>query len=123
MMEGTLKKLILTVLAIAACGGLVVSGTATARGLAPTTVTIKTPGGDVYGTVKSPKPQKCANGRKVSVFKVKSGKDEKVGSDIAQANNNEYQWNIGQPGVNGNIYARARQTDQCEGDKSPISDA
>lgn len=117
-----MRKLIPTVLAIAACGGLVLAGTAIAAD-APTTVTIKAPGGDVYGTVKSPKPQKCANGRKVSVFKVKSGKDEKVGSDIAQANNNEYQWNIGQPGVNGDIYARARAIDGCEADKSPVVNA
>lgn len=118
-----MRKLIPTVLAIAACGGLVLTGTAIAGGGAPTTVTIKTPGGDVYGTVKSPKPQKCANGRKVSVLKVKPGKDEKIGSDIAQANNNEYRWNIGQPGVNGKIYARARAIDGCQADKSPIVNA
>ena len=116
-----MRKLIPTVLAIAACGGLVMAGTASAAD-APTTVTIKTPGGDVYGTVKSPK-QSCKSGRKVSVFKVKPGKDEKVGSDIAQANNNEYQWNIGQPGVHGDIYARARAIDGCEAGKSPISHA
>jgi hypothetical protein len=117
-------KAFIAALAVAAAAGLVVSGAASAGGNAKTKVTIKAPGGDVYGYVKSAKPNKCADERKVKVFRQKGGEqgggdDIKVGSDRAEPNGDRYQWSIGQPGVSGKkIYARAGRIPGCKGDNS-----
>jgi hypothetical protein len=114
----------LAALALAAAGGLVATGVAGAGGGASTKVKIKAPSGEVYGTVESSKPQKCANGRKVTVYRQKGGEqgggdDIKVGSDTASANNDEYQWNLGNPGLTGKkIYARAGKKPGCKADNS-----
>ena len=50
-------KAVLAVAALAAAGALVSTGAAGAGGGAETKVTIKAPGGEVYGKVKSPKPR------------------------------------------------------------------
>ena len=64
----TVKVLAVLVLAL---GGVVgVTGSATAGGGdAETTVTIKAEGTDLSGVVKSPRPNRCADDRKVIVFK------------------------------------------------------
>ncbi len=118
-------KTFMAIAALAAAAGLVVTGAASAGGGgADTKVTIKAPGGDVYGKVKSSKPSKCASERKVKVYRQKGGDqgggdDIKIGTDIAQANNNGYEWNIGQPGVSGKkIYARAGKIPGCKADNS-----
>jgi hypothetical protein len=117
-------KAFIAAVAIAAAAGLVVSGAASAGGNADTKVTIKAPGGDVYGYVKSSKPNRCADGRKVKVFRQKGGEqgggdDIKIGSDTAEPNGPRYQWSIGQPGVSGKkIYARAGRVTGCKADNS-----
>jgi hypothetical protein len=116
-----MRKLITGAVAVAVCGALGMAGIASAGGQAETTVTIQG-GGSISGTVKSPKPNKCANGRKVIVYKQQGNNqnpssDNKVTTDIAQPNNNEYQWNAGNVG-NGKYYARVRHNDDCQGDFS-----
>ena len=75
--------------------------------------------------MSSPAPKRCAKHRLIKVFKVKqSGPDEKIGSDEAGTlTGNTADWSIGNPGVNGEIYAKAPRTDQCEADKSPVVNA
>lgn len=107
----------------AALAVLCYTATASAGGPAETTVTIKTPGSEIYGYVKSPKPNRCANGRKVVVFKKRPGDDERIQSDTAQPNGDRYMWSIGNPGVSGTVYAKAPKIDGCEADKSPESQA
>ena len=118
-------KTFMAIAALAAAVGLVVTGAASAGGgAAETKVTIKAPGGDVFGKVKSSKPNKCANGRTVKVYRQKGGAqgggdDIKIGTDTAQANGPNYEWNIGQPGVSGKkIYARAGKIAGCKADNS-----
>jgi hypothetical protein len=96
-------------------GGLLVSSSADAqRGKASTKVTIQG-GGSVSGYVKSSNENKCANGRKVIVFRVKNGDKDKVGTDTASPNGDKYQWSVGNPG-NGKYFAKAKETSRCEGD-------
>ena len=118
-------KTFMAIAALAAAAGLVVTGAASAGGgAADTKVTIKAPGGDVFGKVKSSKPNKCANGRKVTVFRQKGGAqgggdDIKILTDTAQANGPGYEWAIGNPGVSGKkIYARAGKIPGCKADNS-----
>lgn len=112
-------------LAVAAVVALVASGPAQAGGDADTKVTIKAPGSEVYGYVKSSKPNKCADDRLVKVFRQKGGEqgggdDVKIGSDRAQANGDRYMWSIGNPGVQGKkIYAKAGRIPGCLPDASP----
>jgi hypothetical protein len=126
--EGVLvrSKAILAATLLAASGALVASGVAGAGGGggATTKVKIRAPGGSVFGTVESSKPNRCANGRTVKVFREKGGEqgggdDIKVGSDTASPNAGEYQWNLGNPGLTGRkIYARAGRIPGCKPDNS-----
>jgi hypothetical protein len=102
---------------------LAVASIAVARGPAKTRVTIQGGGGEYFGYVKSGK-QKCKNGRTVKLFKQRGDKphprtDTFINSDIAQANNDGYQWNTGSTGVhNGKVYARTPRIDGCKPDNS-----
>jgi len=99
-------------------GGLLVSEGAGARGKASTKVTIQG-GGSISGYVKSSNENKCANGRKVKVYRVKNNGDKDlITTDTATANGDKFQWSAGNPG-NGKYFAKAKETSQCEGDKSP----
>lgn len=102
---------------VALVAGLALSGGAGAAGKAKTTVTIQG-GGSISGYVKSPNENKCANGRKVKVFRVKKSGKQLVTTDTAQANGDKYQWSAGNPG-NGKYFAKAKATNRCKGDKSP----
>jgi hypothetical protein len=110
-------KLIAGGVALAVFGVVAMSGSAMAGGKASTKVKIQGGGGEIYGTVESSNENKCANGRKIKVYKVKNGEKEYVLSDTAQANNDEYQWNAGNVG-NGRYFAKAPETNKCEADKS-----
>jgi hypothetical protein len=100
-------------------GGLLVSSGADAqRGKAKTTVTIQG-GGSISGYVKSPKENKCANGRKITVFRLRNDHEEKITTDTATPNGDKYQWSAGNPG-NGRYFAAAKETRECEGDLSKI---
>jgi hypothetical protein len=119
-------KAVLAVAALATAGALVLTGAAGAGSGAETKVTIKAPGGEVYGKVKSPKPQRCAADRKVTGWRVKGGSpgggdDIKFGTDNAQANDDSYEWNLGNPGVSGKrIYAKVNKIPGCQGDRSRV---
>ena len=111
-------------LALAVCGLLVVGETATASTRADTTVTIKTKNGDFWGHVSSPRPLRCAKGRKVILFKqvgtVQSpATDPKMGMDTAELNLDRYRWEMGNSGLFGKYYVRAPRTDTVQADSSP----
>ncbi len=114
-----MKSKISVVAAIAACVLLVVAGSALARGKAETKVKIKAESGGFYGYVKSDK-QKCANGRKVVLYKQKGNgadpkHDQKIGMDVAQANGNKYMWSTGNTGYSkGYFYAYAKAVKGCQ---------
>ena len=101
----------------------VVATPANGRALAETKVTIRAPGGEVFGKVISEK-LKCKNNRKVTVFQQKGGEqgggdDIKRGTDFSSANGDAYTWNIGNPGLTGKkIYAHVGRIPGCKGDNS-----
>jgi len=73
-----------------------------------------------FGYVKS-RQLSCKDGRKVVLFEQLGAaqdprNDTRVASDIAQANNDGYQWNLGNPGLEpGKLYyARATRTPGCK---------
>lgn len=104
-------------------GLLLTSGVASGAARAPSTVTIKAEGTDLSGTVSSPKPAKCADGRKVIVFKQigtrGGGDDEKLATDTAGKQGSAYVWSTGNTGEFGRFYAKVRRTPACQGDTSP----
>jgi hypothetical protein len=95
------------------------AGTASAAGKAPTKVLIQAESGGFFGYVKSPKLE-CKSERTVVLYKQLGSKqrpasDEEVGMDTAQANNEGYEWNMGNPGLHsGRYYARALPTPLCK---------
>ena len=101
-------KLLIGTMAVALCGVLAVSGVASARSSATTTVTIKYNGDGFQGKVKSPKA-KCVKNRKVNVFK-KSG--QKLYSDTSDSQGN---WDTGTSGqVHGSFYAHTNSVAGCK---------
>lgn len=118
-------KLLPSAIAIAVLGAVSVAGTVTAGAgdRADTTVTIRTENGDFWGTVSSPRPRKCAEDRKVVLFKQVGTEqdpsvDERIASDNASLNGDRYEWNTGNTGVFGKFYARVGRTEDCKGDTS-----
>ena len=101
--------------------GTVSAGAGTER--AETTVTIRTENGDFWGYVTSPRPRRCAEGRKIVLFKQVGAEqdprvDERIASDTASLNGDRYEWNTGNTGRFGKFYARAGKTEDCKGDTS-----
>ncbi len=107
------NRLIAGTAAVAIAAALGMAGTAFAG--SNTTVTIN-PNGDPHGKVKSSNAS-CVEGRKVKVYRVKPGPDDKIGDDLADSDGD---WSIGNPGGGGKIYAKVGKTPDCNGDKSPI---
>ncbi len=109
--------------AITAICLLAVVSVAGAREAAGTKVTIDGGGGEYFGYVKSSK-QKCKSNRKVKLYKQLGSEphprsDKFINSDLAQPNNDGYQWNTGSTGVHrGKVYARATRIDGCKPDNS-----
>jgi hypothetical protein len=88
-----------------------------------TTVTIHVEGRDFSGTVNSSRPMRCANNRKVILFKQLGAQqdpqnDTRVASDTTSFNGGHYQWNTGNTGIRGKFYARAPKTSNCKADSS-----
>jgi hypothetical protein len=115
----------LTIIAVGAVAlGLVAPGAATAGGgKAESTVTIRAEGADLSGYVKSPRPRKCAQDRKVVVFKQVGTEqdprnDDRIASDIASLNGDKAEWSTGNTGVYGRLYARVGPTPDCKSDTS-----
>lgn len=109
-------KLLVLAIAAAALAAFSVAVPASAKAPGTTKVTIKANDFSFYGEVKSNK-NKCENGRKVVLFKVKAGKDQKVGSDFAQAEGDGYMWSVNTEG-NGDHYAKAKNVSGCDPGKS-----
>jgi len=112
-------KLVLTVVALAVSAAAFVAPNAVGAPGA-TTVTIKAQNGDFSGTISSPRPRKCADGRTVNVFKQKGktqhpATDKKIASDTSSLNGDRYGWSTGNTGApNGKYYARAVRTPLCK---------
>lgn len=110
--------------AVALTAGLAAAGTASAGATrADSTVTIRTENGDFSGQVKSGRPAKCADERKVVVFKQVGDRqnpkrDERVASDTSSLNGDRYEWNTGNTGLQGKFYARIVRTADCQPDTS-----
>jgi uncharacterized cupredoxin-like copper-binding protein len=90
---------------------------------ASTTVTIKAEGTDLSGTVSSPRPLRCADGRTVLLIKQigtrGGGDDIRFGMDTAGLQGGVYTWSTGTTGTPGRFYARVKPIDGCKGDTSP----
>ena len=114
------KLLVVPALAVTVAAGLTAGAGAAVD--ADTTVTIKAEGTDLSGRVKSPKPLKCADGRKVIVFKQKGtrggGDDVKFATDTASLEGDVYRWNTGNTGTEGRFYAKVRRIEGCKADTS-----
>lgn len=115
-------KLLVTVVAVAACGAVVMTGIAGAGERAKTRVTIHG-NGEVFGKVKSPRLHKCADNRKVKVYKQEGSEqnprsEEVVASDTSELDGNHADWSIGNPGLDGKYYARAGKKPKCKADAS-----
>ena len=118
------SKLLRLALAALFVAGLMSIGVASAGTRFDTTVTIKVQGRDFYGFVKSTHPVKCANNRKVILFKQLGATqdpttDDKVASDTTSLSNGHYRWETGNTGIRGKFYARAPATKDCVADSSP----
>ncbi len=115
--------LVLGIAALAAAAIGTAVDSADAKAPAKTTVTITAQGTDLSGVVKSPKPNKCAAGRTVVVFKQKGarggGDDVRFASDTASLSGGVYAWSTGNTGTEGRFYAVVRKTAQCKGASSP----
>ena len=115
----------LVAVAVVAIGaGSAIPTIAAAGAPAPTKVTIVPENDGFYGFVKSAKENKCANGRKVILLKQLGSDqsphtDQKIGTDIAQANGDGYMWSTGNSGhMKGKFYARVKRTPDCLADTS-----
>jgi hypothetical protein len=120
----TTTRSIAVLLVSCVAGALVVVPATAAGGGAPTKVTIKTENGDFWGRVVSPRPLKCADERKVTVFRQVGSEqdprvDERIASDTASLNGDVYEWNTGNTGQFGKFYARVKRTPDCQADTSP----
>ncbi len=113
--------------AVALLGGLAApsfASVSTAASRAETTVTIHTQNGEFWGTLTSPRPKKCADERKVTLYK-QTGKeqdpsvDQKMASDISSLSGTRYKWSTGTTGLrHGRFYARVGRTADCKADTS-----
>jgi hypothetical protein len=106
--------------AVAAAGVLAFAGSALASSAAPTSVTIKKQSDGFFGFVSSTKPNRCANGRKIVLYREKGdtpspSSDQKIGTDIAQPNGDGYEWSTGNSGnQKGSFYAFAHRIPGCK---------
>jgi uncharacterized cupredoxin-like copper-binding protein len=116
-------KIAIPVLALAVAGGLSAETAALAqRAAAPTKVTNTAEGTDLSGTVSSPRPLRCANGRTVLLIKQigtrGGGDDIRFGMDTAGLQGGVYVWSTGTTGTPGRFYARVKPIEGCLGDTS-----
>lgn len=118
-----MRKLFLVPATAAALAGAVLAAPADAAvGKASTTVTIRADGTDLSGTVRSPRPARCANGRTVLLIRQigarGGGNDKRIASDTASLQGGAYRWSTGNTGIEGRFYARVKPTAACKGDTS-----
>jgi hypothetical protein len=89
-----------------------------------TTVTIDTWPGGLEGEVRSPVPGRCADGRRVVVYRVLGkqpdpGRDERVGDVRAKGGAGTFGWSVEADGP-GRFYARAQGKNGCRAARSPV---
>ena len=111
-------SVVLALAAVMTFGGFANAGT-----VADSTVTIKAQSGDFSGTISSSRPMRCAQDRKVVVFKQAGAnqdpsQDDRVASDTASLSGDRYEWSTGNTGVYGKVYARVGRTEHCKADTS-----
>ena len=75
--------------------------------------------GNVYGA------KACAKGRRVFIYRVRSGRDEKIGSTRSRKSTrskNFYPFSYSERGAarSGEYYARVKPTDRCKGARSAV---
>jgi hypothetical protein len=113
---------------LAAVGGLVLVPAALAGGKAETRVTLDnieiTPGGTIWSGDIFSSARSCKNNRRVYVYRVLDGADEKRGSTLSYKGTDQpgYYWLYEEDGIppSGKYYAKVRPTDDCQGDRSPL---
>jgi len=73
--------------------------------------------GDIFSPRKA-----CKNDRRVLVFRVRDGADQKMGSTRSYKGTDQpgYYWVLSKDGLapRGKYYAKVRPTDRCQGDRS-----
>jgi hypothetical protein len=112
---------------LAIVGVAVFASTSTADGKTRTTVTLD----GIFavpiethwdGDLKSAR-KACKKRRKVQVFRVRPGADQKIGSTRSYKGkvDNGYYWSLVKDGIApaGDYHAKVRPTDKCRGDRSP----
>ena len=96
------------------------------RGKANTRVTIDSafinPGETLFaGDIFSPR-KACKNDRRVLIFRVRPGEDQKIGSTRSYKGSAQpgYYWTHSEPGLlpAGNYYSKVKPTERCQGDRS-----
>ncbi|MGI9019474.1 MAG: hypothetical protein ACR2G3_02035 [Solirubrobacterales bacterium] len=122
-----MRRVVLFVVAIT----MVCVPSASAAGKANTQVTLDNiesfPSGGVHtiwsGDIFSPE-RKCKNERRVIVYRVLEGADDKRGSTLSYKGSDQpgYYWLYQEDGTppSGDYYAKVRATDDCQGDRSPL---
>lgn len=83
------------------------------------TVTIAAEGVDVFGTVRSSRPRRCAADREVDVYRIVDGEPHLWTSDTTQRQDGKYVWSIGNTGTAGRYYAELPRKAGCRADRSP----
>ncbi len=117
-MHTTLRNVLVgtaTAVAIATVAG---APPAAAAKPAKVTVTIDAEGVDIFGTIKSPKPKRCADERTVKVFRLIDGEPHLWATDTSEKQGNKYVWSIGNTGTEGRYYARVAKKAGCKAAKS-----
>ena len=119
---GTRTKLLATLALAGACGALALPSAASAK--TPSGVTLHAfQNSGFRGFVFSPKPAKCADGRRVELFKEKGKKqnpkrDRKVAQAKAFKSFDKYKWEASYRLHPGHFYARVPATPACQADNS-----
>ena len=114
-------------IALAACSCLALTGAAEAGGAAKTKVTIQVQNGyEFSGTVKSPKPRRCADNRKVTLYKQLGAQprpslDAVIANDTSELRGRRGEWSTGNTGGGaGKFYARAAKKPGCKAGTSRV---
>ena len=120
-----MPRLFVAIFAVALLG-LGVVGSADAARKSKTRISIHAQQGGFFGNVKS-KRESCASNRKVVLYKLEGTRpnrrrDEKIGSDRAQANGDGFMWSINTD-EQGEFYAYAKATRKCKRGRSRIRSA
>lgn len=115
----TITLAVAALTAVAFPTGLLNGIAAEAATRAPVTVTIQAEGTDMFGTVSSTRPLKCAANRTVKVFKVVDGEPHLWASDTTSKQGGKYVWSTGNTGTPGRFYAKVGAKPGCRMDVSP----